>query len=47
MGAIYTGCPHIRGGGGGGEGESGKSGRPLEKKIIATIFVKFTVFAVF
>ena len=45
MGAIHTGCPHIRGGGGGGE--SGKSGRPLGKKIIATIFLKFTVFAVF
>ena len=45
MGAIYTGCPHIRGGGGGGE--SGKSGRPFEKKIITTIFVKFTVFVVF
>ena len=45
MGAIYTGCPHIRGGGGGGE--SGKSGLPFGKKIITTIFVKFTVFAVF
>ena len=54
MEAIHKGCPHIRkGGGGGGSGNSGKMrregggwlakcGRPLGKKILTTIFVKFT-----
>ena len=52
LGAIHKGCPHIRGGRGvrqkwtnadRGRGEwLAKCGRPLGKKIIATIFVKFT-----
>ena len=53
-GAIHKGCLHIRGGGRGGgqakvdrrgQGEWGwlaKCGHPLGKKIIATIFVRFT-----
>ena len=53
LGAIYKGFPHIWGRGGGGSGKSGqmqtggegwlaKCGFPLGKKIMATIFVKFT-----
>ena len=51
VGLIHKGCSHIRGRG--GSGESGpmqtggrewfaNCGRSLGKKIIATIFVKFT-----
>ena len=49
-GSIHKGCPHIRGGGRSGKSgqirmEGGgwlpKCGRPLGKKIIATIFVKY------
>ena len=52
MKAIHKGRPHIKGGGGVGSDKSGqtqtgrgglaKCGRLLGKKIIATIFVKFT-----
>ena len=51
IGAIHKGCPHIRGGRGvrqkwtnaeRGRGWLAKRGRRLGKKIIATIFVKFT-----